>query len=64
MLSKKSRYLFRCALGERGDQRAFASLDSRQNLGQEIIYLPLGGSHLDDWVEDPGGPNNQLSHLR
>ena len=48
------------ALGERGDEHAFASLDRDLYLMLEVIDLMECGAHLDGWIEKARGADELL----
>ena len=48
------------SLGQRGDQHPFVTLASQPNLFHQVVDLVFDRAHLDDRVQQPGGPNQLL----
>ena len=47
-------------LGEGGDQGALPALGADMDLAEQVVDLPLAGTHLDDRVDEPGGTDDLL----
>ena len=62
-LAQVIRKALRHALGERGHQRAAAALGHPAHLAQQVVHLPLGGTHDDLRVEKARGADDLLHHV-
>ena len=50
------------AFGQGGDQHPLVALDALLYLLEQVVYLVEAGPHLDDRVEQTGGPDDLLYH--
>ena len=55
--------VFSHSLGEGGNQRPFAALDSLVNFAKQIVDLVFRGAHFDFWVDQAGRPHELLDNL-
>ena len=52
--------VLREALGQRGDEGALAQLRALLDLGQQVVDLSFGGTHLHRRIDQPGRPHEHL----
>ena len=55
--------IFRHALGQRGDQHAFAHVRAQSHFGHQVVHLVGGGTHFDGRVDQAGRAHHLLHHL-